>query len=46
MAACTLPQHNVENIFMEYSPGVAERSQDWAWYEANPVVLMGWVPPR
>ncbi|KAL4449442.1 hypothetical protein ABPG77_007086 [Micractinium sp. CCAP 211/92] len=34
-------KHTVENIFMEYSPGVAERAADWAWFESNPSVLLG-----
>lgn len=34
-------QHTVEHVFMEYSPGVAERSADFAWFESNPTSLMG-----
>ncbi len=36
-----LLEHSVQNVIMEYSPGVAERSFDWDWYEDNPVVLLG-----
>ncbi|KAL4427805.1 hypothetical protein ABPG75_001894 [Micractinium tetrahymenae] len=36
-----LLKHSVENIFMEYSPGVAERSADYVWFESNPAALMG-----
>ena len=34
-------QHTVENIFMEYSPGVAERNFNWQLAGSNPLMLMG-----
>lgn len=34
-------QHTVSHLFMEYSPGVAERAFDYGWYEDNPTVLLG-----
>jgi hypothetical protein len=33
--------HTVQHMFMEYSPGVAERAHNWYWFEDNPVVLLG-----
>ncbi|PRW60388.1 A disintegrin and metallo ase with thrombospondin motifs 12 [Chlorella sorokiniana] len=35
--------HTVQHMFMEYSPGVAERAHNWYWFEDNPVVLLGLV---
>eukprot|EP00887_Chlorella_sp_A99_P003278 scaffold9.g3278.t1 len=31
----------IENIVLEYSPGVAERNSDWKWYEKFPALLLG-----
>lgn len=36
-------EHTVQHIFMEYSPGVAERARNWYWFEDNPAVLLGLV---
>lgn len=33
----------VDNLVMEYSPGVAERHQNWDLFEANPSMLVRWV---
>lgn len=33
-------RHNVWNVVMEYSPGVAERSRDWDDFRRNPIMLL------
>ena len=38
--AALLKSYRVENIFMEYSPGVAERGRDWDMYKANPAMQL------
>ena len=44
LSFCFFSVLQVDNLIFEYSPGVAERSQDWGGlYEANPKALARWV---